>query len=120
MSKHIWEMTLAEFMEAADKGKLHQATGQLTAKEVIYLLDAIVETPLGRGLAAGYSEEDIAHFYASRRGAYMERKYIKKKIEQGYNPWEVGFLEMMEDARTEGFVEILHEFTPLKDRPSMP
>jgi hypothetical protein len=61
------------FQRAAEEGKLHQATGEATPEE------EAAQSPLTRGIAAGYPAKDVAHFYATRdkdkrRGAWEMAK----------------------------------------------
>ncbi len=60
-------MTLPEFSEAVKSGRIHQATGKSTPEE------EAARTELTSGEAAGYSNNDIARFYAQRRGASNAR-----------------------------------------------
>jgi len=101
--KKLWEMTLQEFKDAADKGRIHKVTGVELPEEQ----EAI--TPLKLGEINNYSQSDIARFYASRRGAY--RPDLLKSFPD-YDPYLQAYIELIEDALSEGrkvTVEILGE-----------
>jgi hypothetical protein len=62
--KHPWQMMAAEFESAVGKGRVVPATGEQTPAEKKYLEEVGDDlTPLGHGEAAGYTPEEIAHFY---------------------------------------------------------
>jgi hypothetical protein len=62
--KFAWQMTAAEFESAVGKGRVVPATGKETPAERKYLEEVGGNlTPLGHGEAAGYTPEEISHFY---------------------------------------------------------
>ena len=62
--KQPWEMAAAEFESAIGKGRVVPATGKEKRAEKKYLEEVGDDlTPLGHGEAAGYTPEEIAHFY---------------------------------------------------------
>lgn len=84
--KRPWDMTLEEFREAVGRGKLHQATGQAIAGE------SEATSPIQMGELNGYSDDDIAHFYAKRAGIGTPNKLSV----------EIGYDELLSDAIMEG------------------
>ena len=101
-----WKMTQREFEVAAARGKIVPATGIKTEAEKIYeKARKGKETALGLGEAAGFSGEDIAHFYIvwQERLGNPEAARIARK-------W------LIQDALKEGKTvpqEILAEFPEL-------
>lgn len=79
MARALWEMTLDEFGATASRGRLVLATGKRVPGEMF------ARTPLRMGELNNYGNENIAHFYVSRR----------RDVAMGYE-------EMMADAVTEG------------------
>ena len=56
------DISIQEFAQLASRGQLRPASGRLAPFPV-----GTMKTPLSLGAAEGYSLEDIAHFYVSRR-----------------------------------------------------
>lgn len=56
------DISIQEFAQLASRGQLRPATGRMAPFPV-----GTMKTPLSLGSAEGYSLEDIAHFYVSRR-----------------------------------------------------
>ena len=76
--EHPWEMTFHEFCKYLVGGRLHQHTGKQFPGE------DTAESCLRLGELNGYSEQDIAYFYATR------------------HPGHAGYQEYVEDAIFEG------------------
>jgi len=87
--KQPWEMTGPEFEQAVKRGKIVQATGKKVAGE------ESAKTPLRMGELNGYSSDDIAHFYAKRRG-------YPNSVTADYDPIVEGRKELVTDALREG------------------
>lgn len=88
-AKAAWEMTGAEFEQAVKRGKIVQATGKDVPGE------ESAKTPLKMGELNGYSPDDIAHFYAKRRG-------YPNSVTADYDPIVEGRKELVTDALREG------------------
>jgi hypothetical protein len=93
--KQPWEMSRKEFEQAVKRGKLHPATDRRVSGEE----DA--KTPLRVGELNGYSGDDIARFYAARRG-YGNRNLPKTKAGKKYDSIGAGRIELVDDALYEG------------------
>lgn len=106
--KQPWEMTRQEFSEAVARGKIHQATGASVPGE------KTAQTSLRLGELNNYSGEDVARFYATRRG-YAEAAQkgdADKSIDQGRE-------ELVRDALAEGKAipaEVLADYPSLADQ----
>lgn len=87
--KALWEMSADEFAAAARRGRIVKATGKFSDRERAYDVERKgQETPLGYGEAAGYSADDIAHFYANHPSlgpdiAVARRMMIKHALREG-------------------------------------
>ncbi len=92
-TKEPWRMSSDEFATAVQRGKLHKATGRAVAGE------KEAKTPLRLGELNGYSYDDIALFYASRRG-------YPGSATAAYDPIEAGREELLRDARVEGKIDV--------------
>ena len=88
-AKEPWQMTRDKFAAAVERGKLHKATGRAVAGE------SKAKTPLRIGELNGYSSDDIAHFYAVRRG-------YPGSASADYDPIAAGRDQLIRDARAEG------------------
>ena len=101
--KNIWDMTRDEFEEAARRGGVREATGKTLPGE------DEATTALRMGEINEYSQDDIAFFYANKRGAFPEnnppgtQKMLQEKIDSGeYDPFETALEELRADAKLEG------------------
>jgi hypothetical protein len=89
MEEQPWEMSMEEFREAVRRGVLHRVTGRGVPGE------ESTTTPLRMGELNGHTGDDIAHFYAVRRG------YGVVSVE-GYDSIAVGRAQLLLDALGEG------------------
>lgn len=88
-TKKPWEMSREEFGAAVERGRLHKPTGRKVPGE------SEAQSPLRVGELNGYSDDDIAHFYAKRRGH-------PEATSATYDPIEVGRQQLVADALAEG------------------
>jgi hypothetical protein len=99
-SKNIWDMSRDEFEEAARRGKQQQDTGgPLSQAE----LDA--GSPLELGQLNDYPQDDIAWFYANRRGAFKDEAWLERNSNPGYDPFDAGLQELKADAKAKGLFD---------------
>lgn len=89
VAKQPWQMTASEFEQAVKRGKIVKSTGKTVPGE------ESAKTPLRMGELNGYSPDDIAHFYAKRRG-------YPDSVTSKYDPIVEGRKELVEDALREG------------------
>lgn len=79
--------SLDEFSQMVKNGKLNQASGKSIAGE------EFAKTPMDMGVLNNYSLDDIAHFYAFRKGNG------KVKPTEAYDPLKEGYSEYVRDLQ---------------------
>jgi N12 class adenine-specific DNA methylase len=87
--KQPWEMDDVAWFKHAEGGKLHQATGKSIPGE------DQVKNPVVIGRMNGYPEQDIAHFYAAREGAFngLGGNDLMDAVERAYEAYKRDALE---------------------------
>jgi len=103
-TRRVWQMTDIEFVAAAEAGRVHQATGIPTPGK-----PTEADTPISIGEREGYSANDIAAFYAKRRGVFQKGIHDSEFFVRAQRAHR----ELVEDAILEGYpvpAEVLADY----------